>query len=300
MPRWVRVKGSPPPPAVPSPRSGPVGASGPDPGGCQGHSASPRRAGSLGERGRRLRRSGPDPAPSGQRARAQPGPGGRGGAQERALRPRGPAALRALRPVRGEPSGHGAGPGGRPGGPGVGTVRGAGRRGPGRAGAGRPGGAVRPRAPGRLPAGRAPPGPGHHHPGRHDRPVRRGPRLRRGRRHGLRGDRRALHRSARRWLRVGSGQAPGGQALGRRRGGRPCPVPRLLGQFLRPAPALERGLAPCGQPRPASQRRRLPPALADRVLGPPGRRPLGGRARALPPAAPIRATRDVPLRRAST
>ena len=38
------------------------------------------------------------------------------------------------------------------------------------------------------------------------------------------------------------------------------------------------------------------PALADRVLGPPGRRPLGGRARALPPAAPIRATRDVPLR----
>ena len=126
------------------------------------------------------------------------------------------AALRRQRPPGREPALHGPGAGGGPGGPGLAPGPGAGGR---AAGGGRPERArrpLRPPAPGRLP-GRGPPaGALHHDAGRHDRPLRRGLRLRRPHRHRLRDQGRPLHRPPLRGIRLGDGQAARGARMGRR------------------------------------------------------------------------------------
>ena len=140
---------------------------------------------------------------------AGPEPGARagGGAARGALAAGGQAALRRQRPPGREPPLHVAGAGGRPGGEGLAPGPGPGRRPEGGGGAERAGRPVRPPAPGRLPGRGAPPRALDHHARRHDRPLRRGHRLRRSDRHRVRDQGRPLHRPSLRGVRVGDGQA---------------------------------------------------------------------------------------------
>ena len=236
-------KGSPSPPAIPSPNSGALsGGSGAFSGVRVTPSTSATncfRLPTCGEK-RRLHRSRPHPALPGLRPDPQSGPHGAGSAARGALAPGRQAPLCGQRPAGGEPRLHGPGPGGRPGGQGLAPGAGPGRRPAGRLRVERDRRPVRPAAPGRLP-GRGPPaGALDDDAGRHDRPLRRGHRLRRPDRHRLRGQGRSLHGPALRGLRLGDGQAARRAGLGRGEQDRPGRLPRLQRQHLRRAAAVER------------------------------------------------------------
>ena len=94
----------------------------------------------------------------------------------------------------------------------------------------------------------------------------------------------------------GTGKLRAVRRLGRRQPDRPGRLPRLQRQHLRRPAALERGHAPRGQPRSLADRRRHRPPLAGRALGPSAGRPERHRARAVPPAAPVRPQALLPLR----
>ncbi len=100
------------------------------------------------------------------------------------------------------------------GGPGLAPGPGAGGRPAGGRPAERVGRPLRAPASRRLPGRGPPPGAHHHDAGRHDRPLRRGLRLRRPDRHRLRDQGRPLHRPPLRGIRLGDGQAPGGARAG--------------------------------------------------------------------------------------
>ena len=236
-------KGSPSPPAIPSPNSGAFsGLSLPDPGlprGARDPSDQPTNCFRLPTRGekRRLHRPRPHPAVPGLRPDPQPRPGGGGSAARGPLAPGRQAPLCGQRPPGREPRLHGPGAGGGPGGQGLAPGAGPGGRPPGRLQAERDRRPVRPATPGRLP-GRGPPaGPLDDDAGRHDRALRRGHRLRRPDRDHLRGQGRSLHGPPLRRLRVGDGQAPRRAGLGRGEPDRPGRLPRLQRQHLRRAAA---------------------------------------------------------------
>ena len=79
-------------------------------------------------------------------------------------------------------------------------------------------------------------------------------------------------------------------------GHRPRQLPRVQRQHLRRAVALERRLAPRRESRSVPHRRGRGAALARGALGPAARGPERHRARAVPPAAPVRAQALVPVR----
>ena len=139
-------------------------------------------------------------------------------------------------------------------------------------------------------------GAGHHDAGGHDRPLRRGHGLRRPHRHRLRDQRWPLHRPALRRLRLGDGQAARRAAWAAANGVDLEPQPRLQRQHLRRAVALVRWARPTPSTRTRRCRRGHGPPLAGRVLGPPAGRAQRARARALPPAAALRALPELPLR----